>query len=341
MSSKHELNATVKTWIMTTLTVTIMSMRHGQIKDNDVAHPKGHLRSFGSSGTIRLVNFTSGFPETRPFLEDYIISSEPLLMRGAQALFAAYDKWTDEYLAHTVTQGDAAFVWCETQKKEARSLPPKFMSFSRFLKIYNVSDLYVVDTVPEVLAHDVVLPCPLQCPALKLAVDTSFLWFSSGGTKSVVHVDSYENILCVLRGSKTVTMVSTAGGLDKFPFQPDGSIEIDVEKVDLHKFSVFAEVEFVVAHLSVGDCLYIPTHWIHQVNSSGSNIAVNVWWGREPSVRVAETGACHDHVTCDPSLTLDTVTWPWSGDDALDGTCQAVSINDDVCYQETLFRGMY
>ena len=33
------------------------------------------------------------------------------------------------------------------------------------------------------------------------------MWFSSGGTKSVVHIDSYDNILCVVRGRKHVTLV--------------------------------------------------------------------------------------------------------------------------------------
>ena len=32
------------------------------------------------------------------------------------------------------------------------------------------------------------------------------MWFSSGGTKSVVHTDDYENILCQFDGVKEVVL---------------------------------------------------------------------------------------------------------------------------------------
>ncbi len=34
------------------------------------------------------------------------------------------------------------------------------------------------------------------------------MWFSSGGTKSVVHTDSVDNILCVFRGDKEFVLVN-------------------------------------------------------------------------------------------------------------------------------------
>ena len=36
------------------------------------------------------------------------------------------------------------------------------------------------------------------------------MWFSSGGTKSVVHTDSIDNINCLFRGEKTLVMVDPA-----------------------------------------------------------------------------------------------------------------------------------
>ena len=44
------------------------------------------------------------------------------------------------------------------------------------------------------------------------------MWYSSGDTKSVVHVDSYENIFCVVRGRKTFTLVDQKH-LDKVNIQ--------------------------------------------------------------------------------------------------------------------------
>jgi len=34
------------------------------------------------------------------------------------------------------------------------------------------------------------------------------MWFSSGGTKSVLHNDDVDNINCLYRGNKTLTFVS-------------------------------------------------------------------------------------------------------------------------------------
>lgn len=35
------------------------------------------------------------------------------------------------------------------------------------------------------------------------------MWFSSGGTKSVLHTDDYENILCVFDGLKELVLVDS------------------------------------------------------------------------------------------------------------------------------------
>ena len=41
------------------------------------------------------------------------------------------------------------------------------------------------------------------------------MWFSSGGTKSVIHTDSFDNINCLFRGEKTFVMVDPARDRDK------------------------------------------------------------------------------------------------------------------------------
>ena len=41
------------------------------------------------------------------------------------------------------------------------------------------------------------------------------MWFSSGGTKSVIHTDAFDNINCVFRGEKTFVMVDPARDREK------------------------------------------------------------------------------------------------------------------------------
>lgn len=59
--------------------------------------------------------------------------------------------------------------------------------------------------------------------------------------------------------------------------------------------------------MEAGDCLYIPYHWYHHVYSSGRNLAVNVWWWRNPKFDETTTD---DSGNCDSSpVTAADCTW--------------------------------
>ena len=53
---------------------------------------------------------------------------------------------------------------------------------------------------------DFYVPKPLLCDDITSRISTSILWFSSGGTKSLLHTDSQENLNCVLDGHKEFVM---------------------------------------------------------------------------------------------------------------------------------------
>lgn len=36
------------------------------------------------------------------------------------------------------------------------------------------------------------------------------MWYSSGGTKSVLHTDGYENVNCLIRGNKKLIMINSS-----------------------------------------------------------------------------------------------------------------------------------
>lgn len=63
-------------------------------------------------------------------------------------------------------------------------------------------------------------------------------------------------------------------------------------------------------NLTQGDCLFLPALWIHQVRSTGRNIAVNYWLNHHRVIN-----AIVDETSCeltDPSdfVTLETIHWP-------------------------------
>ncbi|XP_048577961.1 uncharacterized protein LOC5518789 isoform X2 [Nematostella vectensis] len=125
---------------------------------------------------------------------------------------------------------------------------------------------------------DIYLPSCIACPDItKENLVENIMWFSSGGTKSVLHSDYSENIICSLRGSKEVYLVDKRH-MDNVNVTEMGFSGVDIDKVDLDKFPGLYNLEHWHVVVKEGDCLYLPFLWVHQVTSYGSNVAVNVWW---------------------------------------------------------------
>lgn len=113
----------------------------------------------------------------------------------------------------------------------------------------------------------------------------AIMWFSNGGTKSVLHFDDgFDNINCLFRGTKELLFID----YDKYKhmvtidFPAGGYSGVDVDRVDFEKYPGLSGVEFYNVTMQAGDCLYIPHRWFHQVRSYDRNIAVNLWWLHSP-----------------------------------------------------------
>ncbi|KAI0233046.1 hypothetical protein LSAT2_016682 [Lamellibrachia satsuma] len=135
---------------------------------------------------------------------------------------------------------------------------------------------------------------PIMCGGFHLEV--AVIWFSSGNTKSVLHTDSIENINCIFDGDKDIVFVDKKykDEVEKVGWQADGSFsKIDVEKVDMNKYSHLANVPWWRARMEKGDCLYIPLVWYHTVASSKTrNLASNLWF--DPILRFNQSD-CDGH----------------------------------------------
>ncbi|XP_074657955.1 tRNA wybutosine-synthesizing protein 5-like [Tubulanus polymorphus] len=237
----------------------------------------GHKMPFGFCGPHLPVDEVVGWPLMSTFTEKYVKNQAPLLMKHAAEISPAFRLWTDEYFA-SLDLADDARVTVETRKKEDRALPASDMHFSEWVKTYKQTDNYMIEDMPYFLSKDVLYPGPLQCDNLRKYLIKTLMWFSSGGTKSVAHTDLSDNIICVFRGTKTFVMVDPHKHGHKVPINRSFS-PIDVDSVDFEKYPKMADnVEYYNVNISAGDCLYVPYMWIHQVNSYGSNIAVNFWW---------------------------------------------------------------
>ena len=57
------------------------------------------------------------------------------------------------------------------------------------------------------------------------------MWYSSGGTSSVVHTDEMENINCLISGEKTFILVDPVKHNGKIPMNAKGAYsDINVDK---------------------------------------------------------------------------------------------------------------
>lgn len=75
------------------------------------------------------------------------------------------------------------------------------------------------------------LPKFILCGGFSENLMFVYIWFSSGGTKSVLHTDSYENLHCLVSGQKKFVLIEPHYSEIIGPEHADsGFYNIDVEK---------------------------------------------------------------------------------------------------------------
>lgn len=123
----------------------------------DLTLEPGHLKPFGEGGFSQPVEELDYFPSARDFFENYVKPLKPVKMKGAAKMSAAFGKWNDDYFL-TLDESSKHQVSVETKKKENRQQPQENMQFKEFVKSYNDSEYYMVDSVPTFLRY-----CHLHC----------------------------------------------------------------------------------------------------------------------------------------------------------------------------------
>jgi len=123
-----------------------------------------------------------------------------------------------------------------------------------------------------------------------------YFWLGSGGTRSGLHFDRFDNLNAQVFGSKSVFIVSPdqCGRLYPFPDNVEKS-RIDVDTPSFERFPALSSVRAHTATLVAGEILYIPKLWWHHFHSLSPAINVNLWYGEHISMRsilrvVAQSG---------------------------------------------------
>ncbi|XP_031567482.1 tRNA wybutosine-synthesizing protein 5-like [Actinia tenebrosa] len=270
-------------------------------ENDDPSTWPGHLEPLGSQNEKLSLETVHSFPSPQDFFSKYVSTITPLLIKGGAKLSPAFSKWTDEYFK-SLPEAKKYTVVAEQGKKENRTNPAQDLAFYDFVDTYKKKDIYMVHGVLPFLQKDVILPPSLQCEDItdNMLVDT-VMWFSSGGTKSVLHNDDVDNINCLFSGTKELVFIDYKKYNKKVKIDhPSGGYSgVDVDRVDFTKYPGLRDVQVYHVAMEPGDCLFIPYKWFHQVRSYDRNIAVNVWFTHKPGFEPQK---------CDPALNKEPET---------------------------------
>jgi lysine-specific demethylase 8 len=111
-----------------------------------------------------------------------------------------------------------------------------------------------------------------------------YLWMGTGGTRTPLHFDSYDNLFVQLTGAKFVRIYQReetpklyVGNKSVYGFQGNMS-ELDCEREDWTKYPLAKDAAFQEVLLLPGDALFIPSRTWHYVRSLSTSTSINYWF---------------------------------------------------------------
>lgn len=196
---------------------------------------------------------------------------------------------------------DAKITVLEGELHETRLSPVlHHLKWKYFFEKFRDLDIYAVTQAPKDLRPYFKLLPFFRRASNSFRMLPPHIWVSGGlkSSKSAVHRDSHHNQHCVLKGSKKFMLIPPHIPLSTPEYgwvsveNTDGSKQpgfegaygeyagkLNVSNVDLDAFPLWREVPWYLAELNEGDCLYMPIHWYHYVESDPRpTVSWHVWF---------------------------------------------------------------
>jgi hypothetical protein len=228
-------------------------------------------------------------------------SAEPAVFRNVASHWPAVKKWQN--LSYLSAVGGHRLVPIELGSMLGGSMKETFMTLRQFVDEYLVpsnrhgywsleDSLRLATQVAYMAQH----PLLDQITALRNDVmlfdfmstspEETMLWVGTGGTRTPLHFDSYDNLFVQVVGYKYVRLYAPDQTPKLYVLSGDGSASfskqgnmssLDCEREDFALHPLATEAVFTDVLLGPGDCLFIPAQTWHYVRSRTTSISVNFW----------------------------------------------------------------
>eukprot|EP00049_Salpingoeca_infusionum_P016098 m.324128 g.324128 ORF g.324128 m.324128 type:complete len:519 (+) comp16008_c0_seq4:132-1688(+) len=276
------------------------------------------------------------------FVSNYLLRSKPVLIAGLAKSWDAYATWTAGYLKQTCVtsphlrvlfapNGEFEGVEPRSKWQGADSIPQYIkaqlpypdlvvvrpasleMRCSDFMELLSrprnasgsayLEYTEIASTMPSLLKD---LPGVAPLGHL-LETKHVNMWLSDGNTVGKLHFDAFENIMGMLRGSKTfivyppynntqlyeahIPEAKLAYNLGTDTFTREHLMDstsmvmspVDLQRPNPERFPEFRHATSISCHVQEGDALFLPSFWWHEVVSAPNtkehrNLAVNYWF---------------------------------------------------------------
>ena len=140
----------------------------------------------------------------------------------------------------------------------------------------------LLDQIPA-LCNDIVMS-PRLCSNLPSHRN---VWMGTGGTRTPLHYDSYDNLLVQIVGYKYVRVYETAETENLYVIRGNNWSDVSAqgnmsalncELEDFEEHPLARHAEYQEVYLGPDDCLFLPARMWHYVRSMSTSVSVNYWW---------------------------------------------------------------
>ena len=269
-------------------------------------------------------------PSPLSFSRDYVASNSPVLIENALDHWPAMRSWSSSYLLKKI--GNKEITVAVTPNGYADSVvgdrfvmpEERVMKFAEFLDILEGKSstengvFYIQKQNSNFTGEFSELLCEAEADiswateAFGKAPDAVNFWMGDERAVTSLHKDHYENLFCVISGSKTFTLIPPTD-LPNIPYgvykpakyksNSSGKFEIldiadnetgkelipwaciDPLTPDLEKYPRFGKAQVITCKVHAGEMLYLPSLWFHHVQQSHGCIAVNFWYDMEYDIK--------------------------------------------------------